>query len=245
MKNLKTLLLGATFAIVFILIGAFVFRGSMWGNFGNGFFPMGSGMMYGGGYGNFQNREFYKQMNDMHSLMWKNENLTEREFEELKKVQKEYMGFSWFDDLENVDEFNEARKNFSSNGYYRMGPGMMWDENYMSTPTTNKKSDSVETQNNKDEISNSEEGIREIKITAKRFEYSPSEITLKKGEKVKLVIDNVDFVHGLHFEDLPGEPGDNYEYIFEATEVGEFEFHCNRFCGAGHEQMEGKIIVVK
>ena len=89
------------------------------------------------------------------------------------------------------------------------------------------------------------EDIREIKITAKRFEYSPSEIILKKGEKVRLVIENVDFLHGLHFEDLPGEPGGDYEYIFEATEIGEFDFHCNRACGMGHSEMKGKVIVVE
>jgi len=100
-------------------------------------------------------------------------------------------------------------------------------------------------QNNTNQTKNLENKIREIKITAKRFEYSPNEIILQKGEKVKLIIDNIDFIHGLHFEDLPGEPGDNYEYIFEANEIGEFEFHCNRFCGAGHSQMKGKIIVVE
>ena len=41
-----------------------------------------------------------------------------------------------------------------------------------------------------------------IEITAKRFAFSPNEITLKKGETVKLRIVSEDVTHGLYLKPL-------------------------------------------
>ena len=43
---------------------------------------------------------------------------------------------------------------------------------------------------------------RAIVITAKRFEFVPSTITLKKGETVKLVVTSEDVTHGLFIRPL-------------------------------------------
>ena len=43
---------------------------------------------------------------------------------------------------------------------------------------------------------------RAITITAKRFEFVPSTITLKKGETVKLVVTSQDVTHGLFLRPL-------------------------------------------
>jgi heme/copper-type cytochrome/quinol oxidase subunit 2 len=47
-----------------------------------------------------------------------------------------------------------------------------------------------------------QESPRRIEVTAKQFEFQPSEITVKKGQPVVLVIKSADVAHGLRFRDL-------------------------------------------
>ena len=88
-----------------------------------------------------------------------------------------------------------------------------------------------------------------IQITAKRFEYSPKEITLKKGVPVVLEFTSLDRLHGF---DCPGlklrldiRPGKVNTLRFTPDKAGTFLFHCDNFCGSGHEGMRGTIIVTE
>ncbi len=87
-----------------------------------------------------------------------------------------------------------------------------------------------------------------IKITAKRFEYSPNEIRVKKGIPVVLEFTSLDRIHGFTVPDLGGirttiEPGKVTRVQIGTPKPGTYEFHCDIFCGDGHEGMTGKIIV--
>ncbi len=87
-----------------------------------------------------------------------------------------------------------------------------------------------------------------IKISAKKFEYSPNEIRIKKGVPVVLEFTSLDRVHGFTVPDLGGvratiEPGKVTQVRIVAPKAGTYEFHCDLFCGDGHEGMTGKIIV--
>lgn len=87
-----------------------------------------------------------------------------------------------------------------------------------------------------------------IKITAKKFEYSPNEIRIKKGVPVVLEFTSLDRVHGFTVPDMGGvratiEPGKVTQVRIVAPKTGTYEFHCDLFCGDGHEGMTGKIIV--
>ncbi len=88
-----------------------------------------------------------------------------------------------------------------------------------------------------------------IKVTAKRYEYSPSEITLKKGVPVTLEFTSLDRPHGFNCPDLEIRtdimPGKVNRVNFVPKKVGTFEFHCDLFCGEGHETMTGKFIVTE
>jgi len=88
-----------------------------------------------------------------------------------------------------------------------------------------------------------------IRVTAKRYEYSPSEITLKKGVPVTLEFTSLDRPHGFNCPDLGIRtdimPGKVNRVHFVPQKVGTFEFHCDLFCGEGHETMTGKIIVTE
>ena len=88
-----------------------------------------------------------------------------------------------------------------------------------------------------------------VKITAKRFEYSPKEITVKKGIPVVLEFTSLDRLHGFN---CPGlkirtdiQPGKANTVRFVPDKAGTFPFHCDNFCGSGHEGMTGTIIVTE
>jgi plastocyanin len=51
-------------------------------------------------------------------------------------------------------------------------------------------------------VAYAQEAARTIEIHAKRFSFSPAEITIKKGETVKLVITSDDVTHSLLIPDL-------------------------------------------
>ena len=91
------------------------------------------------------------------------------------------------------------------------------------------------------------DGTREVKVEAKRWAFDPSRIVVKKGEKVRLVVTSVDVKHGLGLEafninqDLPPQQPQTIE--FTPDKAGEFEFHCTVFCGAGHGEMKGTLVV--
>ncbi|HEY6280615.1 MAG TPA: cupredoxin domain-containing protein [Burkholderiales bacterium] len=90
---------------------------------------------------------------------------------------------------------------------------------------------------------------RVIKITAKAFEYVPNEITLKKGELVVLELTSQDLFHGFNISDLGLRadlpPGKTARVQLTPDKTGDFEFHCDNFCGIGHENMNGVIHVVE
>jgi cytochrome c oxidase subunit 2 len=91
-------------------------------------------------------------------------------------------------------------------------------------------------------------GEQVIRMTAKRFEYSPSEITLKKGVPVVLEITALDRDHGFK---IPGlgvradlKSGEVTRVRIVPDHVGTFAFWCDVFCGDGHDDMSGQIVVV-
>lgn len=88
---------------------------------------------------------------------------------------------------------------------------------------------------------------RVIGIQARKFSYTPNEITVSKGEHIILELTALDFVHGfnipaLHIRsDIP--PGKVTTVALQPTEAGRFTFLCDNFCGSGHEEMNGVLIV--
>jgi cytochrome c oxidase subunit 2 len=88
-----------------------------------------------------------------------------------------------------------------------------------------------------------------IKVTAKRFEYSPSTIQVKLNVPVVLELTTLDRLHGFEVPDLglraEIKPGEVTKIRFVPDKIGTFAFHCNIFCGSGHEDMSGQIVVTK
>lgn len=87
----------------------------------------------------------------------------------------------------------------------------------------------------------------EIQMTAKKYEFNPSVVTVKKGERVKLIITATDRDHGFKLDAFKinqhlkkGEPA---TVEFTADKAGEFPFECSVICGLGHHRMKGKLVV--
>ncbi|MGA2632468.1 MAG: cupredoxin domain-containing protein [Terriglobia bacterium] len=87
----------------------------------------------------------------------------------------------------------------------------------------------------------------EIKMTAKKYEFDPSTVTVKKGERVKLLITALDRDHGFKLEafgiNQKLKKGDTETIEFTADKTGTFPFQCSEFCGFGHGRMKGKLVV--
>ena len=87
----------------------------------------------------------------------------------------------------------------------------------------------------------------EIAIRAKRFEYHPSTITVRRGDTVTLVLTSEDRVHGFKMPDFAVRadivPGQETRVDLTPDKAGSFVFFCDVFCGDGHEDMSGTLIV--
>ena len=80
-----------------------------------------------------------------------------------------------------------------------------------------------------------------IEIHAKRFSFTPSEITVRKGESVKITLISDDVTHELVIPELnvrrevsKGHPA---EVTFVPGQAGDFHGMCGHFCGSGHGSM--------
>ena len=82
---------------------------------------------------------------------------------------------------------------------------------------------------------------RVIEIHAKRFSFTPAEITLIKGEKATLSLIADDTTHGLLIPDLGVNvtlpKGKVTKVDVTPKEVGTFHGQCGHFCGVGHASM--------
>lgn len=90
---------------------------------------------------------------------------------------------------------------------------------------------------------------RTITITAKRSTFDPTEITLKRGQPVVLIVKSLDVGHGLRVRelniDLKIKKGGSSEVQFTPEQTGDFVGHCSVFCGSGHGSMKLTIHVVE
>lgn len=112
--------------------------------------------------------------------------------------------------------------------------------------TSNKKSDTT-AQTSKTANSSSENSttgnVVDIKVMAKDFAYDKKEIHVKKGDKVRITLHSDDGGHGFALPAFNVNIQGNKNAEFIANKSGAFEYHCSIFCGSGHTQMTGKLIV--
>jgi cytochrome c oxidase subunit 2 len=90
---------------------------------------------------------------------------------------------------------------------------------------------------------------RVIEIRAKKFQFSPSEITLKRGEPVILRLSSEDRAHGFLLKPLKIDtditPGKATDIAVTPMAAGQYVVICDHYCGTGHGNMKMKLTVVE
>ena len=88
---------------------------------------------------------------------------------------------------------------------------------------------------------------RVIEVVAKKFEFVPGEIQVKRGEPVVLQFTAPEVPMGFNLADFNLRadivPGKVTTVQLTADKTGTFTFLCDVFCGTGHEDMSGTLIV--
>ena len=87
-----------------------------------------------------------------------------------------------------------------------------------------------------------------VNVIARRFAFEPSTITVAVGQPVRLMVRSEDGVHGMEIKkfkvnkDIP-RGGEAVIINFTPATVGEFPIMCSEYCGDGHEDMRGTLVV--
>jgi cytochrome c oxidase subunit II len=89
---------------------------------------------------------------------------------------------------------------------------------------------------------------RVIEVVAKRFVFEPAEIEVTVGERITLSVRSADGVHGIEIKNVKVSKeiprgGAPVMIEFTAKEAGRFPVLCSEYCGKGHDEMKGMLIV--
>jgi len=94
---------------------------------------------------------------------------------------------------------------------------------------------------------NNKSAVKEFTMTANNYQFSPSTITVNKGDTVRLKITSLDKTHGIAISEyginevLP--PNKEVTVEFVADKSGSFTYFCSVPCGPGHADMKGTLVV--
>ncbi len=88
---------------------------------------------------------------------------------------------------------------------------------------------------------------RVVEIVARRFQFTPDVVTLRKDEAVVLRVRSEDVVHGFFQRalgiDTTIAPGKTTDVPLTPHQAGKFAVICHHFCGAGHGNMKMTLVV--
>jgi plastocyanin len=88
---------------------------------------------------------------------------------------------------------------------------------------------------------------RTFRLEARSFEFSPSVLTVNRGDRVTLEVVALDVVHGAHIDgyglEVTAEPGQTARLTFVADRAGAFTIRCIVPCGPLHPFMIGRLRV--
>ncbi|MEM1610116.1 MAG: hypothetical protein QXQ57_00535 [Sulfolobales archaeon] len=92
----------------------------------------------------------------------------------------------------------------------------------------------------------------DIYITGIQWAWIPNNIKIKAGVTYRFIFMSSDVVHGLEIIGPKGVvyslmvmPGMAYVAYLRFDEPGVYEIRCNEYCGIGHQDMIGRIEVVR
>jgi cytochrome c oxidase subunit 2 len=89
-----------------------------------------------------------------------------------------------------------------------------------------------------------------VRITAERFNFNPSEVTVSEGTTIEFHLTSDDTAHGFRIlgqsvdVTIPKRGRGEATVTFTPPKPGSYTFECSRMCGAGHSFMRGVIKVI-
>lgn len=90
---------------------------------------------------------------------------------------------------------------------------------------------------------------RIVRMSAERFLFTPSEITVEEGTVLEIRLTSDDTDHGFRIigssidVSIPKRNRGEAVAVFTPTKPGDYTFECSHMCGAGHGFMRGRIRV--
>jgi cytochrome c oxidase subunit II len=90
-----------------------------------------------------------------------------------------------------------------------------------------------------------------FEVVARRFSFEPATIEVEEGDTVRLLVRSADGPHGVEIKAFKvkkavprAKPGDSPVTIeFVASTAGEYPILCSEYCGSGHNDMTGALVV--
>ena len=122
--------------------------------------------------------------------------------------------------------------------------GVYDDRMYDGTPSEETTMESTSIDEDLDAVSHvpdTKVAIRTVTVDAKRWEFSPTVITAKAGETIKIVVNNLDTTHNMVIPDLG--VSSSSEIVLPNLKKGEYPFTCADFCSKDHPEMAGIVRV--
>lgn len=92
-------------------------------------------------------------------------------------------------------------------------------------------------------------GPQVIRVSAERFAFTPSEITVERGTVIEFHLTSDDTDHGFRIvgtdvnAEIPKRRRGETVVTYTADTAGRFVIECSRPCGAGHTAMRAVLIV--
>ena len=89
---------------------------------------------------------------------------------------------------------------------------------------------------------------RTIEVVTRRYTFEPAVIEAVEGERLRILVKSGDGPHGFEIKkfkvskEIP-RGSDPVVIEFTASEAGKFPIICSVFCGDGHGDMKGTLIV--
>jgi cytochrome c oxidase subunit 2 len=87
----------------------------------------------------------------------------------------------------------------------------------------------------------------EVSIAAMKFDFTPDTVKAKVGQPLTLVLTSLDRIHGFKMPDFGIRtdiiPDQETRVTITPQKAGTFTFFCDVFCGDGHEEMNGTLVV--
>ena len=92
--------------------------------------------------------------------------------------------------------------------------------------------------------------VKDLEIEAFNFGFKVNDVQIKKGDTVRLTMKVTSGFHSIAIPEFnvntgTVNAGESKTVEFVADKAGTFPFMCNVYCGSGHRDMKGELVVLE